>query len=209
MPVVDSLAVFRASVAEASNFISIIIQKYASGAYKFPAPLRRFVVESSFLRIFIAWETFLEDVFMKYMMGEEPIVTPIAHRYATPIDLTHAKSFLIGLNSRQFIDWSTPDSIRKLSLIYFGPANILNDTIGAIYTDFLNLKTIRNAAAHMSSSTSSKLDVLATNIMGSPQAGISASRLLLWINPVPPVPETLISYYINILDTSAELIVNG
>lgn len=209
MPAIDSLVQFRASVTEANNFTTTILQRYASGGYKFPALLRSFVVESAFLRVFIAWETFLEDIFIKYMMGEQPLITPIANRYANPIDIKHAKSFLLGPNTRPFVDWSTPDTIRNLSTIYFGNTNILNTTISSIYTDFLNLKTIRNAAAHMTSSTGGKLDVLASNIMRSPQVGIRPASLLLWIDPLPPTPNTVFYNYIQLLDTSAELITNG
>ncbi|WP_295129104.1 hypothetical protein [uncultured Chitinophaga sp.] len=209
MPAIDSLIQFRTSVAEANNFTTTILQRYASGNYKFPVLLRNFVVESAFLRIFIAWETFLENIFVKYMMGEQPVFTPIVNRYATPIDINHAKSFLIGLSGKQFVDWSTPDTIRKLSIIYFGNVNIINTVISSIHTDFLALKTIRNAAAHMTAATGGKLDVLASNIMGSPQVGIKAAMLLLWADPVPPIPVSLFSNYITLLDTSAELITNG
>jgi hypothetical protein len=209
MPAIDSLNQFRASIAETNSFMQTILQKYNSGGYKFPVLLRNFVVESAFLKVFIAWESFLEDIFIKYMMGEQPTVTQISNRYATPIDIAHARKFLLGTNARDFVDWSTPDTIQRLSVIYFGGVNIFNTIVASIYTDFLRLKTIRNAAAHMTLSTGGKLDSVASTIMGSPKSGIKPAELLLWIDPVPATPNTVFYNYIQVLDTAAELIVKG
>lgn len=209
MPAIDSLNEYRTSVSEASSFIATILQRHASGGYKYPAALRGFVVESAFVKIFVAWETFIEGIFMKYMMGENPDTVPLSHRYASPISRSHANDFLLGIGKKDFIEWSTPDTVKKLSGIYFGNENIINDTIGGIYQDLISLKIIRNAIAHVSSTTSSKLDRLASTIIGLPQVGIQPHALLLWIDPTPALPNTLLSKYITLLDTAAELITRG
>lgn len=120
MPLIDSLNSFRGSVTDADNNMNIALLRYRNGRHKYNLPFREFVVESSFLKIFIAWETFLESVFIKYMMGENPIINPPPTRYVNPIDPAHANNMLIGTKS--FADWSKPDDVRKLSELFFGHA---------------------------------------------------------------------------------------
>jgi hypothetical protein len=70
MPLIDSLTTFRGSVAEANGFIDLAFQQDGNGNYALPQNQREFITDSAYLKIFIAWETFLENCFIKYMPWE-------------------------------------------------------------------------------------------------------------------------------------------
>jgi len=158
MPLIDSLNNYRNSIIEANGFINVAFQQDAAGNYILPQNQRNFITDSSFLKTFIVWETFLESVCIKYLLGEPSILGNVITRHALP----------------------------------------LND-----------LKTIRNAAAHLSSTTSTQLDSLAGRLLGSPQTNITVSQLIFSIDPASITGDTIFTTYLTKLDIVAEGITNG
>ncbi len=207
MSLVQNLTKFRASVSDCKDHISFAHKKYANGAYKYPNNLREFICESAFLKIFIAWETFLEQSFIDYLMGEPSINNQRPARWAHPMNRSHANQLLIG--TQKYVDWANPEITRKLSKIYFHEGYVFNTHLGAVNNDLLDLKTIRNSAAHLSSSTSDRLDALSTRLLGRPCLNYNAYKLLFSINPLSTSGNTILFHYLDILDLSAEIIANG
>jgi hypothetical protein len=197
---------YRKSVAECQQFITYAHNRYASGGYKVQASLRKFISESSFLKLFIAWEKFLEASFIDYLMNEQSIQGNRPAKFANPIDREHAHKLLIG--TQKYVDWSNPEITRRLSAIYFHQGYVFNTQLGAIQTDLFDLKTIRNSAAHLSSTTSSQLDGLSSRLLGTPCNGFTAYDLLFSIDPATP-SQTVLDRYITVLDVTAEIIANG
>lgn len=74
----------------------------------------------------------------------------------------------------------------------------------------MDMKSIRNSAAHISSTTTSKLDGVASRILGLTASNYSAYRLLFSNDPIiAATPKTVLERYIEILDVAAEQIANG
>jgi len=70
------------------------------------------------------------------------------------------------------------------------------------------MKTIRNASAHLTSSTQTPLESLAQRLFSTPQLGITLYELLT--RPDPSTPgSTIFSMYKNKLLAAAEMIANG
>jgi len=108
------------------------------------------------------------------------------------------------------MDWSNPEAIRKISQIFFHQGYVFNTSLSAINNDLMDLKTIRNSAAHMSSTTASKLDGLSTRILSAPCANYTAYRTLFSTDPRSgAAAQTVIDRYLQILDVAAEQIANG
>lgn len=208
MPIVDSLNNFRSSVAEANSFITIAFQQDANGNYLLPQNARDFINDSAFLKIFIAWETYLESVFLKFLLGEPSILGTFLVRYATPLDTLHGNNMLIG--KQKYVDWSDPATVKLFANLYFLTGNHIDAFINSIYSELLDLKTIRNAAAHLTSTTSGKLDSVASRILGSPQTNITVSQLIFSIDPsAAPAGTTVLSIFLSKLEIAAEGIANG
>lgn len=206
MSIAQNLIDFRASVIECQSFITYAHIRYARGGYKIENHLRMFIGESSFLKIFIAWETFLEQCFIDYLLNEASVSGNMPAKWVHPRDREHAMEMII--HTQKYIDWANPEMVRKLSKIYFHNGYFFNSQLSAINTELLDLKTIRNSAAHLSSTTSAKLDGLSSRILGRACTNFSAYDLLFATNPALP-GSTILEKYLTILDVSAEIIANG
>jgi len=180
----------------------------ANRSYKIPTNLREFISESAFLRIFISWEIFVGNCFVDYLLNESSILNNRPAKWATPINKEHANEIIMG--NQRYMDWSNPETIRKISQIFFHQGYVFNTALGAIHQDLMDLKTIRNSAAHTSSTTSSKLDGLSTRILNITCTNYTAYRLLFSIDPRSSTPnQKVLDRYLQILDVAAEQIANG
>ena len=207
MPLVDSLNNFRSSITEANGFISIAFQQDASGTYLLPQNQRDFITDSAFLKMFIAWETFLESIFIKYMLGELSILGTMVPRFVQPSNKDHALQILIG--TQKYVDWSNPEIVKRLSNIYFANGNHIDIFISSIFIELFDLKTIRNAAAHLSTTTGKQLDSLGSRLLNLTQANLTVSQLIFTSDPSGTGGTTFLSTYLTKLDITAEGIANG
>lgn len=208
MGLAQNLNDFRTTTTNLVAHITFAHQKYVSGSYKVSRDLREFISESAFLRIYIAWETFIENCFVDYLLNEPSILNNRPAKWVNPIDRDHAQQIIIG--NQRHMDWSNPETIRKISQIFFHQGYVFNAALSAINNDLMDLKTIRNSAAHTSSTTSSKLDGLSTRILNTPCLNYTAYRLLFSVDPRSAVPNTnVLNRYLQIIDVAAEQIANG
>jgi hypothetical protein len=76
-------------------------------------------------------------------------------------------------------------------------------------TDLYDLKTIRNAAAHLTSTTQQKLDSLGTRKLKRQCNDLKVSDILFTFDPDSATNETVLTTYLNKLDICAEGIANG
>lgn len=106
-----------------------------------------FIIESSFLKMFIFWENFLEQSFVCYMEKKTCLKNP-PNIYITPIDNDHAHKLLIG--TQKYIDWANPEIVLTLASLYLENGQPYKDVINSIKPDLIDLKIIRNAVAHNS-----------------------------------------------------------
>lgn len=197
---------YRSAVDECKSYIDFAHKKYASGGYKINSSLRKFISESAFVKIFIAWESFLEACFIDYLMNEQSTSGNRPAKFANPVDEDHAHELLIG--TQKYVDWANPEITKKLSKIYFHQGYVFNSQLSAIQSDLFDLKTIRNSAAHLSSTTSTKLDGLGTRLLGRHCINITPYELLFSPNPANTT-QTILEMYLDILDISAESISQG
>ncbi|MBV8391089.1 MAG: hypothetical protein JO080_14890 [Mucilaginibacter sp.] len=208
MAIAQNLADFRASVVELNSHITYAHQRYRNNSFKIASNLREFISESAFLRIYIAWETFLETCFVDYLLNEVSVLNNRPAKWVNPIDKEHAQQIIIG--NQRHMDWSNPETVRKISSIFFHQGYIFNTSLGSINNDLMDLKTIRNSAAHVSSTTTNKLDGLSTRVLGVPCNNYTAYRLLFSLDPRSTVPnQTVLDRYLQIIDIAAEQIANG
>ena len=207
MSLIYSLTTFRVSVAEANSFIALAFQQDGDGNYALPQNQREFITDSAYLKIFISWETFLENSFIQYMLGEPSILGNAITRYVQPLNEQHANSLLIG--TQRYVDWSNPEIVKKLSKIHFASGNPFDTFVSSMLTDLFDLKTIRNAAAHLTSTTRQQLDSLGTRKLKRLCNNLKVSDILFAVDPDSNANETILTTYLNKLDISAEGIANG
>ena len=200
----DCLKHYRDSVQEAESFITEAYVSDDKGQYLHPTPFREFVVSSAVVLFSIAWESFLESIYCSFLLGEKDIRGSIVPCCVNVSDEEHAHRLLIGTN--KYFDWTNPDQIIKLSMLYLNPENPIKSAIRAVWSDMFDLKSIRNAAAHISATTQKSLDSLASRLFGRQMVNSKVADVILFVGSNG---KTLWSYYKEVLDVAAENVANG
>ena len=109
--------------------------------------MRDMIIEYIILQLFAKWETFLEKIFIAYMLGEKSANGDSVKRYVEPINEEHA--YKIVKNVNQYPDWSKVDEILINAENFFekgGAFVVLKTTKGYLG----ELKKVRNGIAHVS-----------------------------------------------------------
>jgi len=191
MPIVNILSEYQASITRLNTLITNVhnpaVHTVSLGTDEIVV-----ITESAFLRMFIAWEGFLEKSFVHYLTGNTSISGKQITCYANPKDDIHANQILIGMN--KYFDWSTPETVRRLSKLFLENGEPYETTLASITSDIYDLKTIRNSVAHISSTTNKNLDSLGTRKLQRPCSNITVYDLILATDPLNPTKTVLQSY---------------
>ncbi|MDD2661562.1 MAG: hypothetical protein PHY54_18075 [Methylococcales bacterium] len=113
----------------------------------------------------------------------------------------HALKLLIG--TQKHVDWANHEIVRRLAQLYLKDGNPIVSNIDSISSELADLRTIRNAAAHISSTTQKQIDALASRISGKNVVNTSVARLVMSLHP-KDTSKTVLQFYQNILDIGAE-----
>ncbi len=167
--------------------------------FTIPEDQRVIIIEAALLRLFISWETFLQDCFTSYLLGRKSISRRRYKRYTFPLDSQHAIDISTGLS--RYVDWSTPSTVKKIARLHFENGEPFFSIISAIESDLNDLKTIRNSTAHSSFTTSNELDALATRLLKRPVSNVRVYDLVLSIDPNQP-NYTILETYIQKLNSA-------
>lgn len=206
---VDQILVdFKGSVTQCDSLIANAHQTNgAGGSFLFSAVDRQQITVAAFLNLFIAWEAFLESLLSEFMTGSLTTNGNAPVRYVSPPHPQAAREFVVGV--RPYFDYGNHDNVRKVIRMFFQNGYPFEPHLSGIFSELSDLRTMRNASAHISSTTQTALESLALRIFGQPQAGIGLYQLLTMIDPRSAANETVFLAYKNKLVVTAELISSG
>ncbi len=207
MPLQAALADFKSGVAQCDSLIANAHQVNAAGGHILPQVDREQITAAAFLNLFIAWEHFLESLFINLMIGNPTISGTAPVRYVVPKTLNDARALMVGIS--RYFDFANHDNVKKVALMYFQNGYPFEPHISSIFSDLSDLKTMRNASAHITSTTQRALESLAVRIFGQPQPGVSLYKLVTAIDPRSSNQDTVFVTYRDKLLVTAELIANG
>ncbi len=208
MPVAQILADFQNAIAQCDNLVANA-HRTVAGAPIVPAIDQRQITVAAFLNMFIAWEVFLEECFLEFMMGGRTFKGSLPVRYVSPVDVVAANQLILGV-SWTYFDYAKHDNVQTLAKMFFRDGRPFEPHISAAYTDLADSKTMRNWCAHKTSSTQTALDGLARRIFGRPRVGIDLYTLLMTVDPrVRGGTQTVFATYKDKLLAVAQLIATG
>ena len=208
MPVPQSLAEFNASLAQCNNLIANAHRQDGNGIHFFSQRDREQITEAAFLNMFISWEGFLESMIGDLMMGDATLNGSHPVRYVNPPTRLHSNAMII--HTHRYFDFASHDNVRRLIELYFQNGYPFKIAITSINAELSDLKTIRNACAHISSSTQTALEGLATRIFGQPFPAITPYQMLTSIDPrVAGGNTTVFAAYQSKLDAASTMIATG
>lgn len=163
------------------------------------------VVELSFLKIFLAWEQFLENSFLRYMLGGETARGFKPKRCVFPYNLDHALK--IVSEGKDYPKWETPSDVIRKSDLFFRDGKPFKDSLYPIIGKLNDMQTIRNSIVHMSSNSQEKFKSLVRNEMNYAPKNISPGRFLLSNKTSLNPPVTYFQFYSDILMSTSKKIV--
>jgi hypothetical protein len=207
MPLAASIAEFRASVAQCDSLIANAHKQDSAGVSLLPQIDRRQITIAAFLNMFIAWESFLESSLVSLMIGESTLSGRLPARHVSPATEDVAQQILAG--GMRYFDFADHVRVRAIANIYFDQGYPYEPHLGALVADLQDLKTMRNACAHITSTTQRAVEALAMRVFGRPMSGITLYRMLTAVDPRSTTGGTVFATYKEKLTVAAELIVQG
>ena len=196
---------FSTRTQEYSALLISAHQVKANKAYVRSLNERSAITDIAFLRFFVAWEAFLEESMILYATGSVSTSGSIIKRLIIPQSQQHAHE--IAINGSRFIEWSAVDAVRRLAKLFFDQSAPYDVVLSSIVSVVEDSKIIRNSIAHISATTSHKLDILASRILQKPVKEITTYELLMSNTPInQPIETTVYEYYSSQIEIAAELI---
>jgi hypothetical protein len=207
LPVTAVLNEFKSGVAECDSLIANAHQVSSAGVAILPLLDRQQITVAAFLNMFIAWETFLESSLAAFMEGDATMSGAAPVKFVSPINLDAARALIIGAN--RYFDYGNHENVKRVVKIYFQNGYPYEPHLSSIMSDLADLRTMRNASAHITSTTQTALDSLALRVLTRTSGSIDLYALLTAVDPRSASGETIFLHYKNKLVAAAELIVRG
>jgi len=160
------------------------------------------IVELAFLKCFIIWETFQEEAFICYLLGESPPNEEKIVRYFFPDNREHAKKLYI--DQRGFSDWTTPETVIERAEVVFESGGLFKRALSPRMVELKEIKKIRNAIAHRSGQAKSQFEKIVRSHIGYYPRKMSPGRFL--ISRIGGGVKTYFKFYLEILkDTICDI----
>jgi hypothetical protein len=162
------------------------------------------VAEMAFLRIFVAWESFLEESFIRYAAGA---ASPSGY---TPIVLTRAQNLGHALelvsSGRDYAHWNSASEVIRRAALYFQDGEPYRSALEPASIELDEMNTIRNRITHKSVHSKHHFNAFVRRKFGYGIRGMTPGRYLLTSSPTLP-PNTSLDYYIEVMKIASGKIV--
>jgi hypothetical protein len=162
------------------------------------------VAELAFLRVFIGWENFLEESFLRYMV-KSPSPSGYSPRLLTSArTLDHALRLV--LSGRPYFSWSSVDQVIKTANLYFENGEPFAGVLQSAMTDLTDMRTIRNRITHRSPLAREQFTSFIRRKFGHGKKGMTSGRFLQTLSTNDP-SITFMDYYISVLKAASQMII--
>lgn len=207
MSLADTLTALQAEVNQCSSLIAHAHELDLVGQPLLPLIDQKQITVAAFLNMFISWETFLESAFLDYMIGSSTIGGRVPVKYVSPQNKDAARAMVIG--AQRYFDYGNIENVRKIVRMFFENGDPFEPHISAMNADLADLRTMRNASAHITSTTQRALESLALRTFGQPKTGIDLYHFLTARDPRSKVGDTVLAVSKDKLLAGAALIAQG
>lgn len=161
------------------------------------------IIEKAFLDVFETLESFMENVFICYMLGLNGQNGNTVERYVMPLDKEHAKKILRGKD--QYVDFTNRSSIMKYAENFFkngGPFVYLN----GISQDFEDMKKIRNEISHSSINSRDEFERMVRSRISFLPTSINVASFLM--AEMPKRKKSFFAHYLSVVENTIEALSN-
>lgn len=162
------------------------------------------IFELAFLKIFIAWERFLENTFIRYLCGASSLSGKRPTRTVSARYLADALIVISG--DRGYADWVSVDVVVGRANRFFDSGEPYSTPLQSAAAELTNIRKIRNHIVHHSNKSRDGFNTMLVGIYGFRPQGMSAGRFLRQC--MGTHGEKCILEYIQTLESLAEMIVS-
>ena len=162
------------------------------------------LTELAFFRVFSAWEAFLEETFILYMLGQQSPKGRKIQRYGFPPNEDAAYEWVA--DGRDYAKW-TPEHVKPRAKRLFKDGKPFEGPLSSHHNLLYQVKTVRNAIAHDSANARQKFEALVRNELRTLPANTTPGSFLLAVKPRTTPPITFLEFYFTEIKKIAELIV--
>jgi hypothetical protein len=183
-----------------------VLMRSTSGIPKFSMQHRDIVAETAYFRAFLAWETFLEESYILYLLGKKPPKGSRLHgKIPSP---TRAVAELIVAEGRSYAEWTKVDTIIERAKRHFRDSRPYFLALASNRTKIEEMNVIRNAIAHSSAFSKEKFKSLArSKLLGTYPPNLSIGGFLATTIPGSSPPQSFLEKYIDDIRLVADQIV--
>jgi len=146
------------------------------------------VAELAMLRVQLGWETFLEDVFVRYMCGART-AAGFAPVLLQPRERTLSDAMSTLLGTQLYLNWSITNTLARAGT-FFNAGAPFASTLAVVRTAVVEINAIRNRIAHSSEFSRDAFRAVVLNHLGYVPRGMSPGRFLLTTIPGSGTPGT-------------------
>jgi hypothetical protein len=178
---------------------------HSPGAPRFTVHHRDWLAEIAFLKSYIAWELFLEESFVLYLMGKTAPRGGRPYRTIVPSTRKVAEKLFIP-EKKKFADWTVTDFIVERALKSFRRGTDPYSAPLARYNNMLNeIRSIRNAIAHSSLASQERFKQIARDrlALGIYPPGLTVGGFLSTTVPASHPPESFFENYLSTIRLAA------
>lgn len=207
----DVLKAFNRSLLRSQELASAaqkwIVRKDGPRNPRFTIAYRDMLIELAFLHFFLAWEMFLEESFLLYMLGKKSPRQYAPQRIVMPPTRTHALRLTRPESGRTFADWDNADVIRERAQRFFKKGNPYERVLSNNTHTIKEIQTIRNAIVHRSTSSQEKFYKLVRNKLGYLPPKLNVGTFLIMLVRGYAVPTSHLDFYFSGLIKAAQNII--
>jgi hypothetical protein len=143
--------------------------------------------ELAFLKVFIGWETFLEQTFVRFLCGYTSSngLEPLVAKQSYQGSLAAAATTVLG--GQQYVLWHNPTRVVQRCAKFFAAGRI-ETVVNSNFSRLEWMGSVRHQIAHGNADTGMKFDVATMQLIGKRYPGSRAGRFLrdIDVNSTPP-----------------------
>lgn len=166
---------------------------------------RGWITELAFLRAFLALESFLEESFLLYSLGQKPPKGRRLHRFTFPPNRKAAEEWVIP-EGRQYAVWDAFPVSNRAQRFFLNGGPFTNALRGS-QAALEDAKIVRNAIAHDSAAAHQKFDNLVRRELGTLPSNLGIGSFLGMTVPASTPPQSFLELYLDKIELVATQIV--
>jgi hypothetical protein len=163
------------------------------------------MTEMAFLRAFLAWEVFIEESFVLYLLGQSPPRGRAPRRYVFLPNQKMAVDWVA--EGRKYARWTDPAEISSRAERVFYGGRPFAETLRSNQNILSEARTIRNAIAHKSMSARDKFETFVRTKLGTLPHNLTVGSFLGTTAPGTAPPVSFLESYVDKIDSAARRIV--